>query len=293
MPVPVIVIESAINARVGLCIREDVAMRLFLNQTGNGWFYRAIDDTWIHPENLREFVEDLLEVINPMIHIVIKACKTYHQEYHCGPWMDGGIGWLLSRAAVMHTLEYNFIRLCGSLFVYQDDVSMGMIACHTFPDHRFWHSWRMPGNPFYHTGQWPIIRDDLPACPNSGVWPLWRLVALHSQDNKAIWDAVRNATFTERNLAYTVDRQTWRLCRGNASAMAASTGKEELRKWTPVLLFRKGGQQIPWVTRSRTGPKACAQCTGLSQTMQESEEKRIALWNQTGWKDFYKLLNQR
>jgi hypothetical protein len=52
--------------------------------------------------------------------------------------MDGGIGWLLSRAAVMYVLQYDFVHVCRSHFLHQDDISMGLIACHTFPDHRFW-----------------------------------------------------------------------------------------------------------------------------------------------------------
>jgi hypothetical protein len=286
-------INSTVDRTVGLCTREDFAMRLFLTKTNDAWFYRGIDDTWVHPENLHEFIEDLLAIVNPMIHIVIKACKTYNDDYQCGPWMDGGTGWLLSRAAVMHVLEYDFVHLCESLFRQQDDVSMGLIACHTFPDHRFWHSWRMPGNPFYHNGKWPIIREDLPSCPNAAVWPVRRLIALHTQDRKIIKEAVRNSTLAPPHLAYVVDRHEWRLCRGDAATMAASIGREELRKWTPKLLFQRGGQRIPWVNISRVGPNACSQCTGLHYQMKQSEEERIAVWNRTGWVGFYRLLDSR
>jgi hypothetical protein len=169
---------------------------------------------------------------------------------------------------------------------------MGLIACHTFPDHRFWHSWRMPGNPFYWNGQWPIITESIPACRDSNIWPLRRLIVLHAQDSRIIWQTVRNATFTRADLAYDVDGDTWRLCRGNVGAMAISTGREELRKWTPRLLFRKGGQRIPWVSCSSVGPPACAQCTGLRHPMRQTEETRITLWNRTGWTGFYSLLDQ-
>jgi hypothetical protein len=231
MPVPVTIIDSPANRFLGLCVREDAAMRCYLNKTNNGWFYRGIDDTWVHPENLLDLIVDLVSFLNPMIHIVIKGCKTYHKTYHCAPWMDGGVGWLLSRAAVMHVLEYNFTRVCRFFGREQDDITMGLIACHTFPDHRFWHSWRLPGNPFYLNRRWPIISENLSACPDNYVWPLHRLVALHVQENTIIKDTIHKTNYVSQNLAYyTPHKDSWELCRGNATAFASLTGREELRK---------------------------------------------------------------
>jgi hypothetical protein len=292
MPVPVTIIESTADKFIGLCMREDAAMRGYLNETNSGWFYRGIDDTWIHPENLRDFIDDLVSFINPMIHIVIKSCKTYHDNYHCAPWLDGGTGWLLSHAAVMHVLEYNFTHVCRFLGFRQDDISMGLIACHTFPDHRFWHSWRLPGNPFYLNHRWPVITEHLPVCPDDYVWPLRRLIALHVQEKIVIKETIRNAIHISPDLAYyTTHKGAWDLCRGNATALATLTGREELRKWTPALRFLKGGQRIPWSKSSKNGPIACAQCTGLRHQMPSSESMRLRLWNRTGWVDFYKLID--
>jgi hypothetical protein len=109
MPIPVTVVQSPANKLIGLCIREDAAMRHFLNATKSVWFYRGIDDTSVHPENLHDLIEDLISIVDPMIHIVIKACTIYHSLYSCASWPDSGIGWLLSRAAVMHVLEYDLV----------------------------------------------------------------------------------------------------------------------------------------------------------------------------------------
>jgi hypothetical protein len=291
LPIPVTVIESAATRFIDLCIREDSAMRSYLKETNCGWFYRGIDDTWVHPKNLLEFIEDLVSFINPMIHIVIKSCKTYHGNYHCAPWLDGGVGWLLSQAAVRHVVEYNFTHVCRSFGLHQDDVSMGLIACHTFPDHRFWHSWRLPGNPFYLNRRWPIISEHGPPCPHDYVWPVQKLIALHVQDNIIIKEVIRRTINLSPDLAYyTTQNSTWDLCRGNATKFAFLTGREELRKWTPALRFRKGGQQIPWLTGSTRGPIECAQCTGLRQSIHYGEQKRILLWNRTGWIYFYDLI---
>jgi hypothetical protein len=171
---------------------------------------------------------------------------------------------------------------------------MGLIACHTLPDHRFWHNWRLPGNPFYFSRRWPTVTEHLPACPDDYVWPLRKLVALHVQEEKIIQETIRNVTFMSPDLAYYVaHRREWRLCRGNATSFAAITGREELRKWTPPLLFRKGGQRIAWRQASKDGPSECAQCTGVRRPMRQSEDQRIALWNRTGWSHSYELVSQR
>jgi hypothetical protein len=201
---------------------------------------------------------------------------------------------LLSHAAIMHILEYNFTHVCRSFGLKQDDVSMGLIACHTFPDHRFWHSWRLPGNPFYLNRRWPIIKESFPPCPDNYVWPLQRLIALHVQDNAMIKETIWNISHISPDLAYyTAHNGIWELCRGNVTAFVALTGREELRRWTPALRFRKGGQRIPWLDGSKNAPIACAQCTEMRQRTQYSEHVRIALWNRTGWANFYNLIEYR
>jgi hypothetical protein len=113
-PIPVIVIQSASNKFMGPCIQEDAAMRHFLHATKSAWNYRGIDDTWIHPGNLHDLIENLISIINPMILIVIKARKTYYSLYSCACWRDGGIGWVLSHPAVMHVFDSDLVQVCRS-----------------------------------------------------------------------------------------------------------------------------------------------------------------------------------
>lgn len=168
---------------------------------------------------------------------------------------------------------------------------MGLIACHTFPDHRFWHSSRLPGNPFYLNRRWPVIRDNLPPCPDEHVWPLRQMIALHVQENTIMKETIRRTSHVSPELAYYIPRKnSWELCRGNATTFAILTGRDELHKWTPVLRFQKGGQGIAWSHGPKNGPRACAQCTGLPHGIRYSEHERIAVWNQTGWAHFYNLI---
>jgi hypothetical protein len=97
---------------LGLCKREILSYRIFLRDASVGWFYRAVDDTRISPDNLIEFLNELIEIINPLTDIVIKAYANFRFVFGCAPWLDGGIGWLLSRAAVKHILGYVYLRMC-------------------------------------------------------------------------------------------------------------------------------------------------------------------------------------
>jgi hypothetical protein len=58
MQMTVRIVEGRRSPRVGLCERVAEAFKIFISETAFGWFYRAIDDTWISPPTLLEFVSD-------------------------------------------------------------------------------------------------------------------------------------------------------------------------------------------------------------------------------------------
>jgi hypothetical protein len=281
-------IESSPDPTMGLCRRIARTFDIFLRERTEGWFYRAIDDTWINPDNLIEFIDDLINVVDPMTDIVIKACKTLHPVYRCGPWTDGGVGWLVSRAGVMHIWEYNFTGVCTQALMQQDDTAMGLIVCHTFPDHRFWHSWRMPGDPFYHGKRTVLpffnITED---CPDDDVWPVRKLVGFHAQAMPALQKIVMIARNLSDDIAFVTREKKFTLCRGNPARLIGITSSEEVRRWTPVVKFRKGGQRISLRGNRQFGPVVCRQYVGLRQPQKQSEEERLAEWNRTAWSGFY------
>jgi hypothetical protein len=112
MPIPVTKVECAASWFMGLVTREVVAMWCYLNETNRGWFYQGIEDTSIHRENLLDPRQHPVSIVSPMIHILIKSCKTRHTMYHCALSLDADVGWLLSHAAGMHVLEYTFPDIC-------------------------------------------------------------------------------------------------------------------------------------------------------------------------------------
>jgi hypothetical protein len=281
-------IKSRPNPRKGLCKRVSAAYDIFLKERTHEWFFRAIDDTWINPDNLLEFVDDLANVVNPMTDIVIKACRNIRLLYQCTPWPDGGTGWLMSRAGVMHIVEYDFTKICNQLIWHQDDATIGLLACHTFPDQRFWHSWRMPGDPFYFRGlHLPRFSDVKEKCPHEDVWPVRRLVVYHTQGLSALQEMVMTAGHVVEDLAFIVRRDDFTLCRGIPAKLAERVGLEEVRRTTPIVKFQKGGRKMSWNMRLPHGPLACRQCIYTQDHELPSEQERQAEWNRTGWHGFY------
>jgi hypothetical protein len=125
LPIPSLGIDNSADRSVGLCRRVAASYDFFLRNTTLNWYYRAIDDTWISPGNLFLLVDQLAGFVHAETDIVIKACKTRHELYGCGPWVDGGVGWLLSRAGVRHVQAYDFVAVCNATYVRQDDTAMG------------------------------------------------------------------------------------------------------------------------------------------------------------------------
>jgi hypothetical protein len=272
-----------VDKNIGLCMRNEAAYRFFLTETNYNWFYRGTDDTWVSPDNLAHFVRVLSMIVNPATDIVIKGCRTRHVAYSCAPWFDGGIGWLLSRAGVMHVLEYNFVNVCSNVFANQDDTAMGVIACHTFADSRFWDSPSLPGNPYYQEEALQTsFNGSYPPCSGSDIWPVSTMVARHVHDNAAREWSMRNVKNAPRNIAYEM-ASNWKLCRLRDDRVGELIVTEALWRWTPIVRFRKGGQTIPWDAMDGKGPPVCRQCIPFNPV---SEQRRITEWRKQGWVGF-------
>jgi hypothetical protein len=165
---------------------------------------------------------------------------------------------------------------------------MGILACHTFPDQRFWHNWRMPGDPFYRTGIYlPRFSDVEHKCPDENVWPVRKLVVYHTQGVSQLQEMVMVAGNVSEDLAFLVRGDIFTLCRGIPSKLAEITGLEEVRRFTPIVKFRPGGRKITWSVNNIEGPMACRQCTYTQGKEASGEQERLAEWNRTGWPGFY------
>jgi hypothetical protein len=235
-----------------------------------------------------EFIDELESFIQPDIHIVMKASKTRIERYVCGCWLDGGTGWLMSRAAVLHTVSYNFLNICAKAYYNQDDVTSGVIMGHTFPDARYWDSVRLSGNPYYYRKLWSVdISRVTNLCRYEFVWPARTLIAMHTSGRSDLITFTKNLRGAPEDLALEWTPGTFQLCRRNAILLKTLTSLETLRQWTPIVPFRLGGQVIEWDFWHARPPMACRQCLGMMPTTEEVEQNRLAMWNRTGWQKYY------
>jgi hypothetical protein len=285
LPFASLCVPSNVDAHVGLCVRETASLEFFLTNTTSNWYYRAMDDTWVSPENLVSFVSDLSQAVSPATDIVIKASKSRHEMYKCAPYFDGGVGWLLSRAGAQHVLEYDFVDVCAKSLWQHDDISMGLIACHTFPDHRFWDSPFVPGNPYYHRYPNPPTPSQapVPTCEADFVWPASRVVAMHTEGRPWLQAELANATNMPSDIAYQRLRGKWNICRMTQAQVERFEDRADAKKWTLPLKFAKGdrGMRV-----SRLVPIGCRQCVDLGQMQFRSEDARIPKWRQAHWSGF-------
>jgi hypothetical protein len=290
LKVPVRVVSGIADTFVGLCRRVAAAFDIFLRETSSPWFFRAIDDTWILPANLIELVEDLEQFVDPYHDIVVKGSKTRHLFFNCSSWMDGGIGWLMSRAAVLHFVEYNFVQVCSRVYLQQDDTTTGLILCHTFPDFRYWDNPRFPGNPYYHSHIVVLnFSEILIPCNGTNIWPINKIVSFHTNGNATLQAFLRAARTAPSDAAFEWHPNVWHICRGDAQKFAVLNSLEHLKKWTPIVKFIKSGQIIPWDIHPRFNlPVDCMQCTGLPNESDTGEQQRFIKWTKLGWKGYQK-----
>jgi hypothetical protein len=286
--IPVRFASTRTDKYYGLCQRVYESFDRFLWYTSSPWFFRAIDDTWISPSNILALIDKLEIFIDPKTDIVMKACKTRHQLFECASWTDGGVGWLLSRAAVKHAVAYDFVGICRFALWNQDDTTMGLILCHTFPDHRFWDSNFLPGNPGIgnfssHDCRYSVVfNENTPNCSTEWLWPVRTLISLHTGGRPEIQAFLREAENAPADLAFELTQDAWRLCRADSGRLAGLVSIENLRKWTPIIKFTKAPRWMPWrgpKTFTYGGPFECQQCTGLRATSEEAEMLRLDAWN--------------
>jgi hypothetical protein len=262
----------------------------FLNETTARWYHRAIDDGWIHPDNIFEVIDHFETFLNPDTDIVMKGCKTRNRDYACGPWLEGGAGWLMSRAAVMHAVSYDYDRLCSTVCRMQDDTINGLVFCHTFPDARYWDFPLLTGNPFSrnHPANYAANLSLVTAnCYRGAIFPFRKLIAFHTAGRPALIALVRNISTAPLDLAFESIRRIFRLCRVPKERLVGIGNLEWLKRWTPIVKYRKGGEEIPWSVSQSAGTAECRQCVGLMEWEGKLEPSRLEAWNRTGWQKYY------
>jgi hypothetical protein len=111
---------------------------------------------------------------------------------------------------------------------------------------------------------------------------------MHTSGEEALQAFLRSAREVPSDIAFEWHSQIWRLCRGNSKELMALTNLQNLRKWTPIVKFVKGGQVIPWdLEPNMKAPFDCTQCIGISNISDADEKNRFINWTMSGWKGYH------
>jgi hypothetical protein len=246
---PSIITNCSSSVCSGICCRVTLSMRYFLT-TKSAWFLRAIDDSWFNPDNLYLFIRQLLTFINPHQHIVIKGHMSPDFLHNYGrAYLHGGSPILMSRAAVIHALQY-FPETCGAPLYPADDTTFSLIVNRSFPKLLDWADVRFAGALDSATNstfrkQWSmLVRSHFvgfnQTCSSNGVYrkPLKRIVGVHSLGGVLQWrEIVELASLSwfpnDLLLEYRGEKE-YELC-VNKSEAERLASVEYLKKVTPIL----------------------------------------------------------
>jgi hypothetical protein len=189
----------------------------------------------------------------------------------------------------MHITAYDFPGICDRVYRKQDDTSTGVILAHTYPDCRYWDSPFLPGDPFYLDSNYPL---DLNAivrnCSGRVLYSAAKVIAFHTSGKMKLINLARKLRTAPLDIAFEWKPRAFRLCRAPREALENIVSDQNLRKWTPIVSFRWGGQEITWtIGPTDKGPMECRQCLGLTDWTGRGEQQRLEAWNRTGWPFFY------
>jgi hypothetical protein len=123
----------------GLTCRVNASLYDFL-ALGALWYFRAMDDTWVNPANMRDYLDKLEQIVDPYKHLVIKA--DVYRYLSAADFVQGGSGVLLSRAAVEYPVRLNFTYLTDISYAHHEDVAFTFPCFAFFNETRQWAEFR-------------------------------------------------------------------------------------------------------------------------------------------------------
>ena len=201
------------NGEAGLVCRVEKGYFRFLSKFPNcGWYFKAMDDTWIDPERFWTYVKELSKVYDPFRHLVLIGHANHERLVQF--YLHGGSGWIISRALIEYQQRHNLslIQLLKNSRYQQDDTAQTIIVRHLFEKPKFWDEMLISGFD-YVDGNWDI----LPQCPPLEVCaPVNKIIAQHTfghrEEMKKLVEKIKNASYD--GMFYRDDeKQKIHLCR--------------------------------------------------------------------------------
>jgi len=119
---------DALEKETGLICRVDSFYKyVYENFKLTGWFYRALDDTWIDIDNLFRLLYHMESFSNPYKHIIFKGQKNI--VFDNQKFLTGGTGWLFSRGYLEKHMKtgLSLAKFHNLALFKQDDTAQTMI----------------------------------------------------------------------------------------------------------------------------------------------------------------------
>jgi hypothetical protein len=237
--------DCSIGKPWGLTCRIAHSLDTFLER-GRPWYFRAIDDSWINPDNLFEYLDQLETFVDPYRNLVFKA--NFFRYLQGERWVEGGSGLLLSRAAVAFIVALNLTKLGEISLHSQEDTALTLPIYLALEKSAQWVDHRFMGPTTGYRTRWimpEVIREHLESgfrgfnvsCYSQWVYPVKYAVAVHTTGVIELEKLVVRAREVVDDLAMQWNGRTYSLCRTQRARLENMISTMTLRENTPIVVL--------------------------------------------------------
>jgi hypothetical protein len=156
----------------------DAAYSSFLKDYPNClWLFRALDDTFVHIDNLYLYVRRLTQVFDPFGDLVVRAHANFERGIRA--YVHGGAGWLVSRAYIAHhtSTDRRLVELSRTSRYRQDDTAQTVFLDTIYRKPAEWDEMLLNGFSCANCDDWR----EFPACPLFRISaPVRDIIAVHT-----------------------------------------------------------------------------------------------------------------
>jgi hypothetical protein len=123
-------------------------------------------------------------------------------------------------------------------------------------------------------------------CQSEALRPINKIVVFHTSARRDLIDLVCTSSNTSLDLAFEHFPDTFRMCRAAKEKLEEVVSLAVLRRWTPIVKCKPGGEKISWSVNSGTGPPECRHCRGVGHWALEAETHRLEMWKSKRWQGY-------
>ncbi|OHT10371.1 hypothetical protein TRFO_20427 [Tritrichomonas foetus] len=192
------------DERIFTTCRFQNAYEKFLEKYPNTpWLFTADDDTWIDLDNLWIYLNNLMEIHNPMTDIVVKGHANFEGKEKKLYFLHGGSGWLTSNAYLRFAMKNNInLKDLQPYSRYrQPDTSQSIVLRKLYNDTSDWDEYHIQGFHCRHCETKKTLNNNwktVPECEEGRKYGrLNDIISFHTislnEDNLKLAENIKNA----------------------------------------------------------------------------------------------------